>query len=30
MQIATHVDVCHYDGPAAQHDVWLALNFGLA
>lgn len=30
MQVASHVDICHYDGPAAQHDVWFAFDFGLA
>lgn len=30
MQIASHVDICHDDGPAAQHDVWFAFDFGLA
>lgn len=30
MQVTSHVNVCHDDGPAAQHDVRLAFNFGLA
>lgn len=30
MQVASHVDICHDDGPAAQHDVWFAFNFCFA
>ena len=30
VQVASHVDICHDDGPAAQHDVWFAFDFGLA
>jgi len=30
MQVASHVDICHDHGPAAQHDVWFAFDFGLA
>lgn len=30
MQVTSHVDIRHDDGPAAQHDIRLAFNFGLA
>lgn len=30
VQVSSHVHVCHYDGPAAEHDVWLAFNFRFA
>jgi hypothetical protein len=30
MQVASHVNICHDYGPAAQHDVWFAFDFGLA
>lgn len=30
MQVTSHVDICHDDGPAAQHDIRLAFNFRLA
>jgi hypothetical protein len=30
MQITSHVNICHDHGPAAQHDVWFAFDFGLA
>lgn len=30
MQIASHVDVCHDDCPATEHDVRFSFNLGLA
>lgn len=30
MQVTSHVDICHDDGPAAQHDVRLPFDFRLA
>ena len=30
VQVSSHVHVCHYDGPAAKHDVWLSFDFRFA
>jgi hypothetical protein len=30
VKVAAHVNICHDDGPAAQHDVWFAFDFCLA
>lgn len=30
VQVSSHVYVCHYDGPAAEHDVWLSFDFRFA
>lgn len=30
VQVSSHEDVGHDDGPAAQHDVWLSFDFCFA
>lgn len=30
MQVAAHVDICHDDGSAAEHNVWFPFDLGFA